>query len=148
MAPDPEGVVTFEAAGKKFSAVFGFKAMKAVECHFGQDGEPKPFFQAISGIMPQLAAEDMGDKAKIAAASANIRFSDIGTLLQFALLKHHPDLTEEDVEDLIDDIGLGKMSAVIGEALTAALTKEGDGSSDANPPNRQARRAQRTGSRS
>src|SRR5688572_14327400 len=105
MAVDPEGVVEFEAAGKKFSAVFGFKAMKAVERHFG-DEQPKPFFQAIAGIMPALAPEDMGDKAKIAAASANIRFSDIGTLLQFALLKHHPELTETDVEDLIDEIGL------------------------------------------
>lgn len=134
MAPDPEGIVTFEAAGRKYSAVFGFRAMKAVECHFGEDGQPKPFFQAIASIMPQLAPEDMGDKAKIAAASARIRFSDIGTLLQFALLKHHPDLTEEDVEDMIDAIGLGEMSRVIGDALTAALVKEGDGGSTANPP--------------
>ena len=143
MAPDPEGLVTFEAAGSKDSAVFGFKAMKAVECHFGEDGQPKPFFQAISGIMPQLVPEDMNDKAKIAAASANIRFSDIGTLLQFALLKHHPDLTEADVEDLVDDIGLGKMSQIIGDALSAALVKEGEGSSTANP--RKARRARPTG---
>lgn len=133
MSADPEGIVTFEAAGKKFSAVFGFKAMKAVECHFGTEDEPKPFFQAIAGIMPQLAPEDMGDKAKIAAASANIRFSDIGTLLQFALLKHHPDLTEAEIEDIVDEIGLGKMSEIIGNALTAALVKEGDGSKP-NPP--------------
>jgi hypothetical protein len=129
-------VVTFEAAGKKFSAVFGFKAMKAVECHFGDDDKPKPFFQAIAGIMPQLAPEDMNDKGKIAAASANIRFSDIGTLLQFALLKHHPDLTEENIEEIVDEIGLGEMSKVIGEALTAALVKEGDESSPKNPPRR------------
>ncbi len=133
MSADPEGLVTFEAAGKKFTAVFGFKAMKAVECHFGDD-QPKPFFQAIASIMPQLAPEDMGDKAKIAAASANIRFSDIGTLLQFALLKFHPDLTEDDVENLIDEIGIGQMSQIIGDALTAALAKEGDESSSANPP--------------
>jgi hypothetical protein len=134
MPADPEGVVTFEAAGKKFSAVFGFKAMKAVEIHFGDDNEPKPFFQAIAGIMPQLSPEDMNDKAKVAAASANIRFSDIGTLLQFALLKNHPEMTEADVEDLVDEIGIGKMSQVIGDALTAALVKEGDGSSPKNPP--------------
>lgn len=145
MSADPEGIVTFEAAGKKFSAVFGFKAMKAVERHFGTDDEPKPFFQAIAGIMPQLAPEDMGDKAKVAAASANIRFSDIGTLLEFALLKFHPDLTEAAVEDLIDEIGIGAMSQVIGDALTAALAKEGDEGSAANPPNRQARRSRRTG---
>lgn len=143
MSADPEGVVTFEAAGKKFSAVFGFKAMKAVECHFGDDDSPKPFFQAIAGIMPQLAPEDMNDKAKIAAASANIRFSDIGTLLQFALLKHHPDLTESDVEDIVDEIGLGEMSKVIGEALTAALVKEGDVGADPNPP--KGRRVRQTG---
>jgi hypothetical protein len=131
MAADPEGVVAFEAAGEKFSAVFGFKAMKAVECHFGDD-QPKPFFQAIAGILPQLDPKDMGDKAKVAAASANISFTHIGTLLQFALLKHHPDLTEAEIEDLVDEIGLGKMSVIIGDALTAALVKEGD-AGEANP---------------
>jgi hypothetical protein len=129
MADHPDGLVTFEAAGKKFTAVFGFKAMKAVEAHFD-----KPFFRAIQSAMPDLKPEDAGDKKKIAEASAGIKFSDIGTLFGFALLKHHPDLTETDIEDMIDDIGLETASEVLGQALTAALVKEGDAGSSANPP--------------
>lgn len=134
MVDHPDGLVTFEAAGEKFTAVFGFKAMKAVETHYD-----KPFFHAIQSAMPQIAPEDLGNKAKIAEASANIRFSDIGALFGFALLKHHSKLTETEIEDLIDEIGLEKTSEVIGNALSAALVKEGDAGSSASPP--KARRA-------
>lgn len=134
MADHPDGLVTFEAAGEKFTAVFGFKAMKAAEAHFGDESGPKPFFEAIMGVMPQLSPEDMKDKAKVAAASAKIRLTDVGTLLQFALLKHHPDLTTDDVEDIVDEIGMGKMSEIISNALVAAMVKEGDAGSSASPP--------------
>lgn len=139
MADHPDGLVEFEAAGEKYTAVFGFKAMKAVEAHFG-DGEPEPFFEAIATVMPQLSPEDMKDKAKVAAASAKIKLTHIGALLRFALLKHHPDLTEDDVDELVDEIGVGGMSEVIGKALSAALVKEGDAGSSKNPP--KARRGQ------
>lgn len=129
MAGDPEGLVRFEAGGKKYTAIFGFKAMKAVEVHYD-----KPFFRAIQAAMPQLDAKDLGDKAKIAEASADIRFSDIGKLFECALLRHHPDLSEEQIEDLIDEIGLERASSVIGDALTAALAKEGGGDGKEGPP--------------
>ena len=134
MADHPDGLVTFEAAGEKFTAVFGFKAMKAVEAHYD-----KPFFHAIQQAMPQISPEDLGDKAKIAEASANIRLTEIGALFGFALLKHHGNLTESDIEDLIDEIGLEETSMIIGNALSAALVKEGDDGSTESPP--KARRA-------
>lgn len=126
---DPEGLVTFEAEGAKYTAIFGFKAMKAVETYYDQ-----PFFRAIQSVMPSLSAEDAGDKAKIAEASADLRFTDIGKLFEFALLKHHPELTETDIEELIDSLTLGKTSGVIGDALAAALVQEDDDSSKPNPP--------------
>ncbi len=129
MAHDPEGLATFEAAGKKFTAVFGQRAIKATELYYDL-----PFFLAIQKVMPQLSPEDAGDKAKIAEASANIRITDIGNLFQFALLKHHRDLTEESVEDIIDDMGLAKVSGIIGDALGAALGAEDDDGSSENPP--------------
>ena len=129
MANDPEGLVTFEAGGAKYTAVFGFKAMKATEVHYD-----KPFFRAIQTAMPSVAPEDAGDKAKVAEAAADIRLSDVGTLFQFALLKHHPELTDADVEELIDDIGLEKASEIIGDALASALVKEDDAGSPVNPP--------------
>jgi hypothetical protein len=134
MAEHPDGLVSFEAAGEKFTAVFGFKAMKAVEAHYD-----KPFFKAIQSAMPDIRPEDAGDRAKLAEASANIRISDIGALFGFALLRHHQ-LTETEIEDLIDEIGLEKASEVIGQALTAALVKEGDAGSSTHPPkNRRAK---------
>ena len=140
MADDPEGLVTFEADGDKFTAVFGFKAMKAVEVYYDM-----PFLRAIQSAMPSLTAEDAKDPKKVAEASADVRFSDVGRLFEFALLKHHPDLTEDEIDDLIDEIGLTKAGEIIGASLAAAISAEGDDSSGANPRKRS--RARKTGSR-
>jgi hypothetical protein len=129
MALDPEGLVTFEGGGKTYTAFFGFRAMKTIEQHYDL-----PFFQALQRAMPSLSAEDAGDAAKVAAAGASIRLSDVGKLFEVSLLKHHPDVTEEEVEELIDAIGFEKAGAILGQAVAAALTKEGDVSSSENPP--------------
>ena len=135
MGHDPQGLVTFEAAGKKFTAVFGFRAMKAVETHYDL-----PFFRALQRAMPTLAPEDAGDPVKIAEAGASVRFTDLGKLFECALLKHHPGLTEEEIEDLIDEIGLERAGEIIGKTVAAALVKEGDGGSPENPPRSRARK--------
>lgn len=139
---DPEGTISFDAAGTKYTAVFGFRAMKAVEAHYD-----KPFFQAIQDVMPQVSPEDAGDRAKVAAAAAGLRFTDVGDLFRFALLKHHPDLTGDAVDDLIDEIGLSNVSAVIGRALSAALAQDSDGEGDGGSPGnpRPPRRKGKTG---
>lgn len=113
---DPEGLVTFEAGDKKYTAVFGFKAMKATEAHYD-----KPFFRAIQSAMPS------GD-------GADIRLTDVAVLFKFALLKHQPKLTDSDIEDLIDEIGLEKTSEVIGEALAASVGEDDDSSTENPPP--------------
>lgn len=134
MVNHPDGLTTFEVGGVKYTAVFGFKAIKAVEVFYGNDDGPKPFFEAIMQIMPQLDVSDLGNKAKIEAASSKIRLSDVGKLLEFALLKHHPQLGESDVDDLVDEIGLGRMSEIISAALSSAMVKGGDTGSSARPP--------------
>lgn len=128
MPLDPEGLETFEAAGEKFTAVFGFKAMKAVETHFD-----KPFFMALMSVMPGLSADDANDPAAIARAAANVRIGDVGKLFEFALVKHHPELTEEAIDELIDEIGLNKAGDVVGKCVAAAMAKGADGKSPANP---------------
>lgn len=135
---DPEGPVTFEAGGEKYTAVFGFRAMKAVETHY-----ELPFMRAIQQAMPNVSPEDATDKAKLAAASADIRLSDVGKLFEFSLLKHHPDLTEAQADDLIDEIGLERVSEIISEALTAALVKEGGDDAPSHP--RKGSRSGKTG---
>jgi hypothetical protein len=139
MAGDPEGLVSFESGGAKFTAVFGFRAMKAIEAHYD-----KPFYHAIQAAMPQVRPEDMNDRAKLAEASAGIRLTDIGVIFGCALLKHHPGLTEDQIDDLIDNIGLDRVGAIIGDALGAALVKEDDSGSAANPRPRSPRKG-RTG---
>lgn len=133
---DPEGVVTFEAGGETFSAFFGFRAMKAVEAHYGL-----PFFQALQQAMPALKPEDAGDPDKVAQAGASIRMTDVGLLFDFSLRKHHPDLTEDHVDDLVDELGFERVGSILGDAVAAALAKqEGDGGSAANPPKSRARK--------
>jgi hypothetical protein len=137
---DPEGIVSFKAGTKTYRLYFGMRAMKEIELHYD-----KPFGRAVQGVMPALSPEDLADPAKVAAASADIRVSDVAKLFEFALLKHHPDLDEAKVDDLIDDLGLEEAGALLGNALTAAMTKEA-GEPSANPP--QASRKRKTGSRS
>lgn len=123
------GKTTFEHGGDKFTAVFGFRAMEAVEDHYD-----KPFFHAIQAAMPQIAPEDAADPEKIRAASLGLRISDIGKLFGFALLQHHEALTSSEVADLIDGLGLGRVGQIIGQAIAAAIVEEDEGGSTANPP--------------
>lgn len=139
MGHDPASLVTFEADGEKFTAVIGFAAERAIEAHYDL-----PFFRAIQSVMPAISPEDMKDKGKIAEASADIRLTEVGRLFGFSLLKFHRDLTDDDIDDLIDDIGgIAKASEIVGKALTAAMTKGDDDSSTPNPP--RGSRRKRTG---
>lgn len=119
---DPEGVVSFEAAGGRYTAVFGFRAMKAVELHYDL-----PFFEALQRAMPSLQPEDTDDPAKVARAGASVRITDIGRLFEFALLKHHPGIDEDAVDEIVEAIGLERCGAILGEAIAAALTKDEPG---------------------
>lgn len=139
MATDPEGVVEFKIGTKKYRLFFGMRARKEVERHYD-----KPFFRAIQDAMPQLAPEDMDDKVKVAEASANIRLTDVAKLFEFAMLKHQPDTEEWDADDMIDQLGLVRVSELIGEALSASMIEEGKDTQ--NPP--QPSRKRKTGSRS
>lgn len=135
MARDPEGLVTFEAAGKTYTAVFGFRAMKAVETHFDL-----PFFQALQQAMPALKPEDANDPVKVAQAGASVSVTSIGVLFECALAKHHPDLAEDEIEDMIDELGLERVGSILGETVAAALVKEDGQDGAGNPPKGRQRR--------
>ncbi len=139
---DPEGIVSFKAGDETYRLFFGMRAMKEIERHYD-----KPFMLAIQSVMPQLSAEDMADKAKLLEASANVRLSDVAKLFEFGLGKYHSELTEDEVDGLIDDIGVARASELLGEALAASLgAGEADEDGPKNPPKRS--RASKTGSRS
>lgn len=131
---DPEGTETFESQGKKFTAVFGFRAMKQVEKHFDL-----PFLQAIMRVMPAVTLDTLEDQDKLRAAASSVRFTDLGVLFGAALVKHHPGLTEDEIDELIDDIGLERVSEIIGNTVASSVTQGGDDSSPTNPPKPQKR---------
>jgi hypothetical protein len=135
---DPEGLVSFDAGGEKYTAVMGFRAMKAVEAHYDL-----PFFRAIQRAMPQLGDDDAASDTAILSAALDMRMTDVGVLLRCALLEHHRSLTEDEVDDLIDEIGLARAGAILGTTLGAALVVEDDDRSPADPPKR--RRKGKTG---
>ena len=142
MAVDPEGVVPFSAGGEAYQLYFGMRAIKAIERDYDL-----PFLKAVASAMPELSAEDMADRAKVAAASVEIRLTDVARLFGAGLLKHHPEIGEEQVEDIIDEIGLGRASLLLTDGISAALFEgEGDDSSAAGPP--KPARKSRTGPRS
>jgi hypothetical protein len=128
MSRDPEGFVTFQSGGKTYTAFFGFRAMKAVESHY-----ELPFFQALQQAMPALRPEDADDPKKIAEAGATIRMTEVGRLFQFALLKHHPDVSEDDIEEMIDSLGFEEVGRILGDAVASAVSKEVGVEADANP---------------
>jgi hypothetical protein len=142
MALDPEGVVELDAGGQRYRLFFGMRAMKAIETHYD-----KPFFKAVRAVMPDLAPEDMNDKAKVAAASMNIRLTDVAKLFECAFLKFHPESDADEIDNIIDEIGLQRASEVLGLALAAAMVPDDKGgAATANPPH--ASRKKPTGSRS
>ncbi len=136
--PDPEGVVAFSVGPKRYRLFFGMRARKEVERYYDL-----PFFRAIQQVMPQLAAEDMADPAKVVEASASVKLTDVAKLFEFALAKFHPDIKEAEVDDVLDLIGLSRASELLGDCLSASMMEAGD---DANP--RKASQNKKTGSRS
>jgi hypothetical protein len=141
-ALDPEGIIPFTACGAEYRAKFGFRAQKEVERHFD-----KPFMTALQSVMPQLAQEDMGDEAKVHAASADISLTHLGEMFRFSLLAYQPDIDAEEVEGIIDDIGLPKALSIMFDALRSARSFNPEAGKDAteNPPRRQRRAARKTG---
>lgn len=135
---DPEGLVSFDHDGVKYTAVFNFRAMKAVETHYD-----KPFFLAIQTAMSAVRPEDAGDAQKVQQAALSLRLTDLGVLLRCALLKHHPALTEDAVDEIIDGIGLKKVGEMLGKVISSAIVEGDDNGSPANPP--KARQKRQTG---
>lgn len=130
-----KGEVRFEAGGGVFIAVFGFAAMAAMEAHFDE-----PFAKAIRRVFPQATAEIAADPEKLAELGAQVRVADLGAVFGFALLKHHPKLTQDHIDNLIDVIGLPRATQIVADSLRAALgdgnSGGGDGAAAGNPPRR------------
>lgn len=136
------GEVGFTALGESWTMFLGTAAQCALE-----EEHDKGFFALVQDAIPSVSGPaDLEDPAKMAEAARSFR---IGTLRQFAfhgLRKHHPDVSLDDVNEIIDDLGMADFGGVIGSAIAAAADKAGATEQKAaKPGNRSTRASKRTG---
>lgn len=110
MANDMRGEVGFEALGQAWTLKIGTGAMRSIESETS-----KP----ITTIGRLLDNEE----------TATITL--LATIFRAGLQRHHPDVTVEKCDDIIDAIGHEKAGTLIGKAFHAAQPKKKGG--DARP---------------
>src|SRR5690606_6428981 len=82
----------------------------------------------------QLAEREL--KRPITTIGEQVGATEMTVLLWAALQKHHPGLTIDDVDDIIDAAGLDVVAEALGKAAEASLPKAvaDSGESEQNPP--------------
>ncbi|MDE3797595.1 hypothetical protein I7G59_09675 [Sinorhizobium meliloti] len=106
MTKDFTGEVTFEALGKTWTLKMGTKAMRKIEV---VTEKPMP----VVGKM--LTSEE----------TASI---DLMTKVFWGgLITHHPDVTVDDCDDIMDAVGHTRAGQLIGEAFEAAQAPQSGG---------------------
>ncbi|GLQ36752.1 hypothetical protein GCM10007908_03720 [Rhizobium albus] len=111
MKTDFTGDVSFEALGKSYTLKLGTKAMRKIEIAVG-----KP--------MPVIGK--MLDKEETASIDL------VAKVFWGALQHHHPEVSVDDVDDILDAIGLDQAGPLIGQAFEAAQQPKKGG--DNRPP--------------
>lgn len=94
--------------GSRFTLRFSVRAMAALQEHWGL-----PSFKAVGARMAELG-DDLG-------------VDDLVGILWAGLRTHHPDVTKEDVLDLVDAAGMDGLVDAMAAALEGALA---DGSGE------------------
>lgn len=136
------GTVPFDALGERWSLFLGTAAQCGLEEEYDRG-----YLAILLEAMPSLDPADLEDKAKLARAATTIRKGRLRSIVYWGLVKHHPGVTIEQVNDLLDDLGDAKMGEVIGKALSAALDQgqTDAGEAAARPGKPQTRKSARTG---
>ena len=113
MANPIKGEVPLDVGGKHYTFVLGTYALAALERKMGM---PWP------RIIKRAVDNEWG-------------VNDVLIVAQCALLKHHRNMTEEQVGELIDEVGIGQINTVIGEALKLMQPEaiQGDAAIPENP---------------
>lgn len=108
-APQPESQdFPFKYAGKNFVLRFGFRATSRLKDHWGfRTDEP--------GTQPRRTGDD-----KLMERLNFLEIEDVPILLWACLRSNHPDLTVEDVEEMVDAHGVNDLQEVLGRVIAAA----------------------------
>jgi hypothetical protein len=108
-----KGEVSFESGGKTYYFKLGTNAQVLLEKKTGMP---------MSKYLKQDRIEDMGA-------------ADIRLIFWAGLTRNHPDLTEDMVGDLIDDVGADRIGEIFVEAFESAKVKKDNGADEgALPP--------------
>ena len=135
----------FKALGLDWTARFDFNAVCELEELTGRG-----FVEVVGPFLQKVDERDRQDPKKVLAAMKALRFSDIRKVLFVSLLETQPEVTEQDVGKIVDDIGFTETMAIVGWAIVRGMPatadegeiEGGDGTAGANPPgNRKQRRA-------
>jgi hypothetical protein len=101
-----KGEVTFEARGQTFTYKLGTNAQIMIETKVGMS-------------IAQFFAE----------RSETFSAADVRTIFHAGLYRQHK-MTEEDVGDLIDELGAERVAQIFVEAAAAAFSKKTNGAAD------------------
>ncbi|WP_037568775.1 hypothetical protein [Sphingomonas sp. S17] len=139
------GEVVFEALGQRWTLFLGTSARCAIEQQYDRgffavvaDGMPDVDPQTATAIalsMSEGAEMSPALAAKAVAALRGVKISVLRDLAWHGMRKHHPEVTPDLVDNIIDDIGDDRFGTVIREALqaTQAAPEVGDTAKPGKP---------------
>lgn len=123
------GEVVFDALGQRWTLFLGTSARCAIEQQYDRgffavvaDGMPDVDPQTATAIalsMSEGAEMSPAVAAKAVAALRGVKISVLRDLAWHGMRKHHPEVTPDLVDEIIDDIGDDRFGTVIREALQA-----------------------------
>ena len=124
---------TFAALGQDWTARFDFNSICEIEERYD-----RPFLDMVGPMLSGVGMADKDDPAKVAAAAARIKFSDLRAILHQALLARHADVTLPVAGEIIGEIGLEGVMEIVGWAVVKAMPagKGGEGAAKGNPRKR------------
>lgn len=100
---NPDKIVKFsDSSGQEFTLYFGMRAFRAFEIETG------------SGIIQVFSTMD------------TVKMTDLATMVKVGLETYHSTINSNEVDDLIDDVGLNRMLELLGEAVSKSLPKSGN----------------------
>lgn len=100
LVPPVDGIVTFQAAKRRWRILFGVNALCRLEAEVDDEAEIR-----------RLASRDDGDP----------KIQTIRVAFWAGLQEHHPDLTFEDAGNLMDRVGLVKAGQLLSTAMIAGF---------------------------
>lgn len=112
-APKPESLDRpFAYAGRNWVLRFGTRAFSRLKDHWGLASDP------VDAKDRKTGDAKLGERLNFAEVE------DIPIMLWAAMRSNHPELTVEDVEEMVDKYGVAKVQPILAEILAAAMPPE------------------------